>query len=58
MTNFLIAVAAVTFILIGGAVFDHVSRSRHQASCERAGGVYVLALSGFTCATAQREVPR
>lgn len=55
MTNFLIAAAVVTLILIGGAVGDHVSRVGHQAACERAGGVYVVGVSDFVCATAQRE---
>jgi hypothetical protein len=58
MINFLIAAFVVALLLIGGAVYDHVARSERQASCERAGGVYVLALAGFTCATAQREAPR
>ncbi|MBR2819803.1 MAG: hypothetical protein IKE60_34355 [Reyranella sp.] len=54
MTNFLIVVGVVALILIGGAVRDHLSRVRHQAECERAGGVYVLGLSDFVCATAQQ----
>ena len=55
MRNFLISAAAVTLGLIAGAILDHVYRARHEAACERAGGVYVLGLSDFVCATAQRE---
>lgn len=54
MTNFLIAATVVALILIGGAIHDHLSRVRHQSACERAGGVYVLGLTDFTCAMAQQ----
>lgn len=54
MRNLLFAAGAVALILIGGAVLDHVYRAQHQAECERAGGVYVLGLSDFVCATAQQ----
>ncbi len=54
MTNFLIVLAVVALILIGGAVRDHLSRARHQTECERAGGVYVVGVSDFVCATAQQ----
>lgn len=52
--NFLFAVGAVALVLIGGAIWDRLSRARHQVECERAGGVYVLGLSDFVCATAQQ----
>lgn len=54
MRNFLAAVGTVALILIAGAVLDHISRAQHQAECELAGGVYVVGMAEFVCATAQQ----
>lgn len=37
MRNFLFALGAVALILIGGAIWDHLSKAQHRANCERDG---------------------
>lgn len=54
MANFLVVVTVVGLMLICGLAFDHFRRDGYKAECERAGGVYVLGMSDFACATAQQ----
>ena len=55
MTNIVIATAVVALILIGGAIYDHLSVAERHAACQRAGGVYVVSVSGQVCAKALRD---